>query len=89
MWIVHFLLYLLVAGICGFLAGELTGAKRLHFVALVLLGLVGAYVGSWIAAFFHLPLIFAINVGGDWFPVLWAIAGAALVVTVYGMLSQH
>ncbi|HES58669.1 MAG TPA: GlsB/YeaQ/YmgE family stress response membrane protein [Firmicutes bacterium] len=89
MWIVHFLVYLLIAGVCGFIAAQMTGARRLNIIALILLGLVGAYVGGWIAGFLHLPPIFTVAIAGKTFPVLWAIAGAALVVTVYGMISQH
>jgi len=89
MRIVHFLLYLLVAGVCGFIASQLTGAKRINLIGLVLLGLVGAYVGGWVAGFFHLPPIFAVSVAGQSFPVVWAIGGAALLVAIYSMISQH
>jgi uncharacterized membrane protein YeaQ/YmgE (transglycosylase-associated protein family) len=89
MWIMHFLLYLVVAGVCGFIASQLTGAKRINIIGLVLLGLVGAYIGGWVAGFFHLPPIFTVMVAGRAFPVVWAIGGAALVVALYSMISQH
>lgn len=89
MSVLHLLLYLVIAGVSGFIASQLTGAKRINIIGLVLLGLVGAYVGGWVAGFFHLPLIFGVSVGGKMFPVVWAIGGAALLVALYSMLSQH
>ena len=89
MGILHFLVYLLIAGVCGFIAAQLTGAKRLNIIVLVLLGLAGAYVGGWIAGFLHLPPIFTVVVDGRVFPVVWAIAGATLVVALFGLIGQH
>jgi uncharacterized membrane protein YeaQ/YmgE (transglycosylase-associated protein family) len=61
----------------------------MNFVVLILLGFVGAFVGKWIAGFFHLPVIMSIHLAGESFPLLWAIIGAVVVVGIFSAIQQH
>ena len=55
MTLFELLLFLLVAGICGFLAELVVGFSPGGFLASIAVGLVGAYLGSWIAGLLSLP----------------------------------
>ena len=89
MTIVDFLLLLLIAGICGSLAQALTGFHRGGCLLSVALGFIGAMVGMWIARTVGLPEPFAVQVGGQTFPVIWSIIGAAVVVIIVGLLTRR
>jgi uncharacterized membrane protein YeaQ/YmgE (transglycosylase-associated protein family) len=73
-----FVLTLLIAGLCGAVAQLLVGYTRGGCIASVLFGLVGALLGSWLAATLNLPSIISIF-GID---VVWTIIGAVLFVAV-------
>ena len=74
------LLLLLIAGVCGFVASQLMGAKRVNVIMMIVLGFVGAFVGQWIAQQFGLPLVLPIEIGSKTFPLLWAVVGSVAVV---------
>jgi uncharacterized membrane protein YeaQ/YmgE (transglycosylase-associated protein family) len=89
MGFVQLLLLLLIAGVCGFAASQLMGAKRLNVIILIVLGFVGAFVGQWIAGYFGLPLILPLVLGGRAFPLVWAVIGSMVVVGVVSAVQQH
>src|SRR5258707_15335876 len=65
-----------VAALCGALAQLAIGYTRGGCLASLLIGLVGAGLGNWLAASLRLPQIF-IFAGGD---VIWAFVGAGILV---------
>lgn len=89
MGFVQLLLLLLIAGVCGFAASQLMGAKRLNVVFMIVLGFVGAFVGQWIAGYFGLPMIMPLELGGRAFPLVWAVIGSVVVVGVVSAVQQH
>lgn len=89
MSIVEFLILLLVAGICGAVAQSLAGYSRGGCLAAIALGFIGALLGTWLARTLGLPEIFAITVGGQPFPIIWSIIGAALFAAVLSFLSSR
>lgn len=82
-----FLLLLLVAGLCGAIGQALTGYSRGGCLVSIALGFVGALLGTWLATALGLPEIFAVNIGGQPFPIIWSIIGAALFVAVLALIS--
>lgn len=82
-----FLLLLLVAGLCGAIGQALAGYSRGGCLVSIALGFVGALLGTWLAGALGLPEIFAVNVGGQPFPIIWSIIGAALFVAVLALIS--
>jgi uncharacterized membrane protein YeaQ/YmgE (transglycosylase-associated protein family) len=86
---IEFLVLALIAGVCGLIASQLMGAKRINFVLLILLGFVGAFVGRWIAGVFNLPHFVTIHLAGESFPLLWAILGSIAVVGIVSAVQQH
>jgi uncharacterized membrane protein YeaQ/YmgE (transglycosylase-associated protein family) len=86
MTLVEFVVYLVIAGICGAIARALVGGSGGGFVISILVGFLGAFVGSWLAAQLHLPVILAVTVEGHHFPIVWSILGGMVLVGVAHML---
>ena len=80
-----FLLLLLIAGICGSLAQALAGYSHSGCLVSIALGFVGAVLGTWIAQQMGLPELLTVQVGGQPFPVVWSIIGAALFAAILNL----
>jgi uncharacterized membrane protein YeaQ/YmgE (transglycosylase-associated protein family) len=81
-------LYLVIAAVAGGIGRAIGGGTRGGCVVSIVLGFIGAMVGSWIARTVNLPELFVIKLGeGPGFPFLWAVIGAALFVAVVVLLS--
>ncbi len=83
------LLLLLVAGICGSVAQALTGYSRGGCLVSIALGFVGAILGTWLGRVLGLGEILAIQFGGQSFPIVWSIIGAALFVALLNLLNRR
>ena len=84
-----FLLLLLVAAIAGAIGQALAGYSFGGLIITIVVGFVGAYIGTWLAGQFHLPELLVIGVDGKNFPLFWAIAGSALLSAVIGLISRR
>lgn len=84
-----FLLLLLIAGICGSVAQALTGYSRGGCLVSIALGFVGAILGTWLGRLLGLGEILAIQFGGQSFPIVWSIIGAALFVALLNILRPR
>ncbi len=89
MTVLNFLLLLLVAAICGSIGQSLVGYSVGGCLTSIVVGFVGALIGTWVAASFGLPEPLVVNVGGESFPVLWSIIGSALLVGVLSLLGRR
>lgn len=89
MTVLQFLLLLCVAGLAGGLGQALAGYSRGGCLASIALGFIGALLGSWLAGALGLPGVLVITIGGEPFPLIWSILGAALFVAVLGALSRR
>ena len=83
------LLYLVVAAICGAIGKALAGSARGGLLVSIVLGFIGALLGPWVAGKLGLPEPFMVNIGGQPFPVLWSIIGAALFVVLIHLISRR
>lgn len=88
MTILEFLFLLLIAGVCGAIGQSLAGFSRGGCLASIALGFIGALLGSWLARLSGLPELFPLSVGGQPFPVIWSIIGAALFVAVLSLFVR-
>jgi uncharacterized membrane protein YeaQ/YmgE (transglycosylase-associated protein family) len=87
--ILQFLLLLVVAGVCGGLAQSLTGYSHGGCLVSIVLGFIGALIGTWIANALGMHEMFAVNIGGKPFPIIWSIIGAALFCAVLGLITRR
>lgn len=88
MSLVEFVILLVVAAICGSLGQSLVGYSVGGCLTSIVVGIIGAYLGVWIAREFDLPLLFPVDIGGTTFPVIWSILGAALFSAVLGLVNR-
>lgn len=80
---------LIIAGICGSIAQSIAGFSRGGCVVSIVVGFIGALIGSWMSGHFGLPDLFNIRLGGGTFPVLWSIIGAVIFVVIVGLLTRR
>jgi uncharacterized membrane protein YeaQ/YmgE (transglycosylase-associated protein family) len=82
MTLLEFAVYLVVAGICGAIARLIAGGSAAGFVISVLLGFLGAFVGTWLARMMHLPVLVVVDIGGHPFPIVWSILGGLVLAAL-------
>jgi uncharacterized membrane protein YeaQ/YmgE (transglycosylase-associated protein family) len=85
---VSFLLLLVIAGICGAIGRAIAGVQGGLLVSIAV-GFIGALIGVWLAGVFGVRDIFAVNVGGRTFPIIWSIIGSALFAALMGLLRRR
>ena len=84
MTLVELIILVIIAAIAGAIGQSLGGSWRGGFITAMVLGFVGAVVGTFVARNLGLPFILRVTIGGVQFPIIWAIIGAALFI---GLLS--
>ena len=89
MSVIEFFLLLLIAGISGSIGRSLTGYSKGGCFISIIVGFIGALLGTWLAHKIGLDKIFVIEIGGVLFPVLWAIIGAVLFTGVLNLLTPR
>jgi uncharacterized membrane protein YeaQ/YmgE (transglycosylase-associated protein family) len=89
MTIVDFVILLVIAALCGAVGQALAGYSVGGCVTSTLVGFVGAVIGTWLAGNLGLPEIFAINVGGRAFPIVWSVIGSALFVALLALFTRR
>lgn len=83
-----FLVLLLIAAICGSIGQALAGYNLGGCLVSIVVGLIGAYIGLWVAKEAGLPRILEINIDGKPFPVVWAIIGSAIFTLIMALLRR-
>ncbi len=82
------LFMLLIASIAGAIGANLAGRKKLGCITSIVLGFIGALIGTLIAQALDLPPLIYIRFGNHHFPVIWAVIGAALFVAFLNLFSR-
>jgi uncharacterized membrane protein YeaQ/YmgE (transglycosylase-associated protein family) len=88
MTLLSFLLLLLIAGICGAIGQAIAGVEG-GLLVTIAVGFIGALIGIWLAGALGLSEIFAVNIGGRTFPIVWSIIGSALFAALIGVLRRR
>jgi uncharacterized membrane protein YeaQ/YmgE (transglycosylase-associated protein family) len=89
MSVVSFLILLVVAGICGAIGQAIAGYSRGGCLVSIALGFIGALLGMWLARLAGLPEVFAVNIGGESFPIIWSIIGSAIFVAILSLFTRR
>lgn len=82
------ILLLLIAAICGSLGQALVGYSAGGCLVSIIVGIIGAYIGLWVAKEFNLPVFYTINLGGKPFPIIWSIVGSAMFAAILALLNK-
>jgi uncharacterized membrane protein YeaQ/YmgE (transglycosylase-associated protein family) len=71
---------LVIAGICAAIAQWVVGFSPGGFITSIIVGVVGAYLGTSLANLLYIPPILSIHVGAVSFDLLWAVCGSLLLL---------
>ena len=100
MTLLELIIFLLIAGICGFVAEMVVGFSPGGFLTSIAVGLVGAYLGSWLAGMIGLPAVLntealipetdgANLIGVDFnFDIVYSILGAIVLLFVISVVRR-
>ena len=92
MTLIEVLIFLVIAGICGVIAEWIVGFSPGGFLTSIMVGLVGAYIGSWLAQQLGFPPILQtssiipqtadqqIIVTNFSFDIVWSILGSIVLL---------
>ncbi len=80
----NILILLIVAGLCGAMAQTLAGFSKGGCILSIILGFIGALIGSWIAKHFNFPDFYTVQIGGRSFPVVWSVIGGIIFTALLG-----
>ncbi len=89
MSLVSILILVLIAGIVGSIGAALVRARGYGCLLQIVIGFIGAFVGSYLARTFKLPEPLNLDIGGVQFPLLWSILGSVAVVAILSLLSRR
>ncbi|MGE0884118.1 MAG: GlsB/YeaQ/YmgE family stress response membrane protein [Blastocatellales bacterium] len=89
MSLLSFVILLLIAGICGAIGQAIAGSGRGGILVSIAIGFIGALIGMWVAGEMGLRELFALNIGGQTFPIVWSIFGSALFVAVISLITRR
>lgn len=89
MTLIEFFLLLLIAGICGSIGQAIAGFTRGGCLVSIVVGFIGALLGSWLSVQMGLPEFFNVNIGGSNFPIIWSIIGSVIFVAVVGLFTRR
>jgi len=88
MTILEFIILLVIAAICGALGQAIAGYSLGGMVISTVVGFIGALLGTWLARTVGLPELLMINIGGQPFPIVWAIIGSALLAAIVALITR-
>lgn len=89
--LLQLLILLVIAGICGAVAELIVGFSPpgLHVMLVsIIIGVIGAFIGGWIAGALSLPPITEIRVGNMRLNLLYTILGSTLLLAALQALRS-
>jgi uncharacterized membrane protein YeaQ/YmgE (transglycosylase-associated protein family) len=86
--LVEILVWLIIGAICGVIAEALVGFSPGGLLASIAVGLVGAFIGSWLAGALGLPALLTLTFGDVQVELIWTIIGAALLVALLSLIRR-
>jgi uncharacterized membrane protein YeaQ/YmgE (transglycosylase-associated protein family) len=89
MTLLEFVVYLVIAGICGALARSLGGGTGGGFLISIMVGFLGAFIGTWLARMLQLPELVVVAIEGHPFPIVWSIIGGGVLVAIAHALTRR
>lgn len=88
MTIIGFLLLILVGAICGAIAEFIVGWSPGGFIAAAVIGVLGAFLGGWLAPMIGLPSLLAVRIESYSIEIVWSILGAVALLLVMSAIRR-
>ena len=89
MTVLEFLILIVIAAICGAIGQAIAGYTLGGMVITTVVGFIGAFLGTWLARTIGLPELLMINIGGQPFPIVWAIIGSAVFTAIIALFTRR
>ena len=87
--LLELLILLVIAGLAGAIAEFLIGFSPGGMLFSVIVGVIGAYIGNWLAGLLGVPSIVPITVGSRTIDILWSTLGSILLVGLLSLLRSR
>lgn len=87
MTVLEFVIFLLVGAICAAIARSILGV-RTGLLGAIVIGWLGAFVGTYIARKVGMPELFVLRIGTGVVPIVWTIVGSFVLVAIVGLLRR-
>jgi len=84
---IDIIISLIIAGIAGAIARSLVGFDRGGCIISIVVGFIGAIIGTWLAREFELPDPFLFNIRGTEYHILWTIIGAVIFTAALSLIT--
>ncbi len=89
MSLIEIIILLVIAGFCGAIAQRIAGFGSGGCIVSIVVGFIGALIGTWLSRKLGLPDLFVVSIGTTNFPIIWSIIGAAVFVAVLSIFSPR
>jgi uncharacterized membrane protein YeaQ/YmgE (transglycosylase-associated protein family) len=89
MTLLEILALLLIAGVTGSIAQSIVGISKGGCFISIVVGFIGAVVGTWVAGYLNLPEVFVIKIGEVDFPLFWALLGSIICSGFIALVSPR
>lgn len=86
---IDILISLIIAGIAGSIGRSLSGFSRGGCIISIVVGFIGAIIGTWLARELQLPDPFVIVIRGTSYNILWTIIGAVIFTAVLSLITPN
>ena len=80
------ILLLFIAGITGGIGRSLVRFTRGGCIISIVVGFIGAYIGTILAREFNFPDFWSFEIRGISYPIIWSIVGAAVFTAVLSLI---
>ncbi len=77
-----FILWIVIGGVAGWLAGQFMRGGGLGLIGNIIVGIIGGFIGGWILGLFN------IATGGIWMSLITALIGAVVLLFVVGLFKR-
>lgn len=84
---IDILISLIIAGIAGSIARSISGFSRGGCIISIVVGFIGAIIGTWLARELQLPDPLDITIRGTTYNLLWTIIGAVIFTAVLSLIT--
>jgi uncharacterized membrane protein YeaQ/YmgE (transglycosylase-associated protein family) len=89
MTVLELIILIVIAAICGAIGQAIAGYSLGGMVITTVVGFIGAFVGTWMARTIGLPELLVVNIGGQPFPIVWAIIGSAVFTAIVALFTRR
>ena len=84
---IDIIISLIIAGIAGTIARSLVGFDRGGCIISIIVGFIGAIIGTWLANELILPDPFPVYIRGTVYHILWTIIGAVIFTAALSLIT--